>query len=194
MRLFHFSDEPDIDIFNPRPIRVHVDRPPGQEWLNGSLVWATEEQYELLYLFPRECPRIVIWPTTETTKEDWHRWGVDSSEAVAFIEQSWEERFNSGSIYRYELPVDSFEEVGEVGMWVSKTSVTPLCVTRLTDLPGELQSRNIGFRVLERLTPLKNVWQSTVHASGIRLRNAQGWGTPGWNHTKPGRKFLIEGK
>jgi len=148
------------------------------------------EQHELLYLFPRECPRIVIWPFSETTPEDWLRWSGDCTKnAIAFIEQSWEERFNSGSVYRYELPVSSFEEVGELGMWVSRTSVTPLGVTRLSNLPGELQSRNIGLRVMERLVPLKNIWMSSVHASGVRLRNAQGWGKPGWNHTKPGRKF-----
>ncbi|KQN46868.1 hypothetical protein ASE93_12205 [Serratia sp. Leaf50] len=91
MRFFHFSDEPNIDVFNPRPIRVHVDRPSGQEWLNGALVWATDEQHDLLYLFPRECPRIVIWPFSETTQEDWLRWSGDCTKnAIAFIEQSWE--------------------------------------------------------------------------------------------------------
>ncbi|WP_240343631.1 DUF6886 family protein [Erwinia persicina] len=190
LRLFHFSDEPNIDVFNPRPIRVHVDRPSGQDWLNGALVWATDEQHALLYIFPRECPRIVIWSFSETTPEDWLRWSGDCTKnAIAFIEQSWEDRFNSGSVYRYELPVSSFEEVGELGMWVSRTSVTPLGVTRLSNLPGELQLRNIGLRVMERLVPLKNIWMSSVHASGVRLRNAQGWGKPGWNHTKPGRKF-----
>ncbi|WP_374044880.1 DUF6886 family protein [uncultured Pantoea sp.] len=54
MRLFHFSDNPDISVFRPRPLRIHVDRPAGQEWLNGSLIWATDEAYELLYLFPRD--------------------------------------------------------------------------------------------------------------------------------------------
>lgn len=38
MRLFHFSDNSDITIFKPRHLSVHVDRPAGQEWLNGSLI------------------------------------------------------------------------------------------------------------------------------------------------------------
>jgi hypothetical protein len=29
--------------------------------------------------------------------------------------------------------------------------------------------------MLDDLTPLKEVWQSSLHASGIRLRNARGW-------------------
>ncbi|WP_339329380.1 DUF6886 family protein [Burkholderia multivorans] len=50
--LFHFSDDPGIAMFHPRPVRVADDRPAGQEWLNGPLVWATDEAHYLLYLFP----------------------------------------------------------------------------------------------------------------------------------------------
>lgn len=70
MRLFHISDQPDIAHFQPRPIRVPVDRPPGQDWLNGPLVWAIDELHQILYLFPRECPRIVIWATPFSTHAD----------------------------------------------------------------------------------------------------------------------------
>jgi hypothetical protein len=39
MRLFHFSDDPSINLFTPRPVRVPSSRRPGMEWLNGPLVW-----------------------------------------------------------------------------------------------------------------------------------------------------------
>jgi hypothetical protein len=42
MRLFHFSDDPAIAIFTPRPVRVPAQRAPGREWLNGTLVWAID--------------------------------------------------------------------------------------------------------------------------------------------------------
>jgi hypothetical protein len=38
-----------------------------------------------------------------------------------------------------------------------------------------LRSSGVELRVLDRLTPLRGVWDSSLHASGIRLRNAQGW-------------------
>lgn len=60
MRLFHFSEEPDIGHFEPRPVRTPAARRAGQEWLNGPLVWAIDEDHQRLYLFPRECPRIVL--------------------------------------------------------------------------------------------------------------------------------------
>jgi len=67
MRLFHFSDDPRIEVFEPRSPRVLAVRPSGQQWLNGPLVWAIDESHSILYLFPRECPRVVIWPTRQTT-------------------------------------------------------------------------------------------------------------------------------
>ena len=54
MRLFHFSDDPAIGLFTPRPVRVAVARPSGQAWLNGPLVWSIDEAHQILYLFPRE--------------------------------------------------------------------------------------------------------------------------------------------
>lgn len=184
-RLAHFSEDPDIAEFRPRPVKVAVQRPLGQEWLNGSLVWAIDEAHEILYLFPRECPRILLWPTSATTDEDRARWFPDSSlRAVAYIERAWLSRLQQTSIYRYELPIDSFEAVGEIGMWVSRTTVTPATVDQLTDLPARLEQRAVGLRTLDDLTPLKNVWESSLHASGIRLRNASGWGDPGWPHSQ----------
>ncbi|HMG50328.1 MAG TPA: hypothetical protein VK597_07005, partial [Inquilinus sp.] len=62
MRLFHFSDDPAIERFEPRPVRVPSARPAGREWLNGPLVWAIDDAHQMLYLFPRDCPRILAWP------------------------------------------------------------------------------------------------------------------------------------
>ena len=194
MRLFHFSDNPDITIFKPRPLWVHVDRPAGQEWLNGPLIWATDEVHELLYLFPRECPRIVFWSLPETSDDDFVKWlgNEPHATAIACIEQAWVSRFNSGKIYRYELPLNGFEHTGEVGMWVSRTDVIPTSLSVISNLAAELASRNIILRVMERLTPLKSIWQTSLHASGIRLRNAQDWGKPGWTHSKPGRQIIVK--
>jgi hypothetical protein len=33
----------------------------------------------------------------------------------------------------------------------------------------------VELRVMESLLPLRGVWDSSLHASGIRLRNARGW-------------------
>ena len=188
MKLFHFSDDANISVFNPRPLRVAVDRGPGREWLNGSVVWASDEAHALLYLFPRECPRIVIWPTSETTVADREAWfGDTAARAIAYVENDWLQRVKTTTVFRYLMPPDTFVDIDDVGMWVSHEAVTPLGVESLLNLPAEMASEGVELRGMHRLGPLKAVWQTTLHASGIRTRNAKEWGPAGWSHSKPGR-------
>jgi hypothetical protein len=69
-------------------------------------------------------------------------------------------------------------------MWVSRSAVSPLHAEALTDLRFHLDTQRVELRVVASLVPLKKIWQSSVHASGIRLRNAQDWGNPGWPHSR----------
>ena len=173
MRLFHFSDDPAIAVFEPRPVRTPAKRPAGQEWLNGPLVWAIDDAHSFLYFFPRECPRIVIWPTERTTLADRARWiGATSAHSVAFIEARWMERLEATTLYRYDLPLSPFASIDDVGMWVSRQAVIPLGVEAMRGLPAHLVEARVELRPVEYLLPLKAVWGSTLHASGIRLRNA----------------------
>ena len=66
MRLFHFSDDPGITRFEPRtpPHRPEIE----------PLVWAVGEDHVATYLFPRDCPRILLWLTPTTTDADRQRW------------------------------------------------------------------------------------------------------------------------
>jgi hypothetical protein len=184
MELSHFSEEPDISLFEPQPVRVPVERPIGQEWLNGPLVWAIDQPHSILYLFPRECPRILVWPTKETTLRDRQRWlGGSTASAVAYVEHRWLERIRHTNVFRYDMPTATFEPVGDVGMWVSRTSVRPSFCEMIEDLPHRLVDAGVELRTRPNLTELKSVWKSSLHASGIRLRNAIGWGAPGWPHS-----------
>ncbi len=188
MRLFHFSDNPSITEFVPRPVNTPVDRPAGQEWLNGPLVWAVSSSHDFLYMFPRECPRILLWPTTATTPQDMKTWFSDTSANVrAFVEKRWLERLQIGVIYRYEMPIEAFEEVGDVGMWVARKTIIPLRTDAISDLPTRIRDRDIDLTALDDLTGLRDVWETTLHASGIRLRNAKNWGAPGWPHSPPSK-------
>ena len=176
MRLFHFSDDPAIDHFVPRPVRVPSARPAGMDWLNGPLVWAIAEPWQGLYLFPRECPRILLAPLATTTPADRQRWLQDSpATMVAHIEAAWLERLQGAQLVRYELPAQHFDDLHDAGMWVARAAMVPLRAEVLTDLPAALAAAGVELRVMQNLTPLRDVWSSTLHASGIRLRNAVGW-------------------
>jgi hypothetical protein len=175
-RLFHFSDDPSIDVFVPRAVRVPSARPPGQEWLNGPLVWAVDEAHQATYLFPRDCPRILLWLTEDTTEADRSQWWGDRQcRMIAHVEWAWLERIRAASLYRYELPSSTFEPLEGEWMWVSREPVRPVHSRPCGSLLDALASENVELRVMESLVPMRDVWSSSLHASGIRLRNAQGW-------------------
>ena len=177
MRLLHFSDDPSIAVFEPRPVRTPSARPPGQDWLNGPLVWAIEEARRALYLFPRDCPRIVMWATPETTAADRERWFAGSAaQVLAYVEWDWLERLRAAELACYDLPPDRFESLEDAGMWVSRLAVRPLAAEQITDLPAALRAAGVELRVSETLAHLRGAWETSLHVSGARLRNARARG------------------
>jgi hypothetical protein len=176
MRLFHFSDDPAIVLFTPRPVRVPSERRPGREWLNGPLVWAIDDVHQPMYLFPRDCPRILLWSKADSSEADRERWfGGSDCRVIAHVEWAWFDRLCTASIHRYELPAEPFESLDDAGMYVARTPVEPVAVDTLCDLPSVMREQGVELRVMDSLTPLREVWGTTLHASGIRLRNARAW-------------------
>lgn len=175
-RLFHFSDDPHIETFTPRPVRVPSPRAVGHEWLNGPLVWAVSEERQATYLFPRDCPRILLWPTPSTTTADLARWwGERTCRMIAHVEWRRLDSLRQAGLFRYELPTDGFECVESDWMWVARDPVTPIHVEPCGDLLAALAAQGVELRVMASLVPLREVWSTTLHASGIRLRHAAGW-------------------
>jgi hypothetical protein len=94
---------------------------------------------------------------------------------LAHVEAAWLERLRNTTLYRYGFDPDPFESIEDVGMWVARSAVTPTSVEAITDLPAALAAADVELIVLPNLLPLKGVWDSTLFASGTRLRNAAGW-------------------
>jgi hypothetical protein len=175
-RLFHFSEDPSIHVFVPRPVRVPSARPPGQEWLNGPLVWAVDEARQATYLFPRDCPRILLWLTEHTTDADRSQWWGDRHcRMIAHVEWDWMARILAARLYRYELSASTFEPLEGGWMWVTKEPVRPVDSQPCGNLLDALAAANVELRVMESLVPMRNVWSTSLHVSGIRLRNARNW-------------------
>jgi hypothetical protein len=176
LRLFHFSEVGTIKTFVPKPVDVPSTRPSGQEWLNGPLNWAVDETRQASYLFPRDCPRILVWPTSTTNdavREEWFD-GRDFA-MVAYVESSWFERIQRQVLFRYEMPTESFRATEDEWMWVSRNTVVPSDVRRIDDLTSALEEECVDVRVVRSLASLRGLWESTLHVSGIRLRNASDW-------------------
>jgi len=176
-RLFHFSEDGAIERFMPRPVRRPAARPPGRDWLNGPLVWAIDEDWQALYLFPRDCPRIVLRPLPTTSAADLaYWWGSRESRMIAHIEWAWFERLKTTRLFRYTLPAATFEDLHDHGAHVGREAVEPEAVEVIDDLPAALAAEGVELRLMPSLHPLRGVWDTTLHASGLRLRNVQG----GW--------------
>lgn len=177
MQLFHFSDSGEIKTFVPRPVQTPSKRTAGNEWMNDPLVWAVDERHQPVYLFPRDCPRIVMWPTEATSHIDRERWMGDGNAAmVAHVEWDWLDRIRAWRLYRYEFSMDGFESVqGDEWMWVSRRTQIPCSVTEISDLLQALAAANVELRFVSSLAHLRTAWNSTMHVSGIRLRNARSW-------------------
>jgi len=168
-RLFHFSEDPRIELFVPRSPLHRPGVPP--------MVWTVDEERAWTYLFPRDCPRVLLWPEPATTGTDLDRWfGGRNGARIACIEWTWLETLANAAIFRYELDPAGFHPVqGDPWMWVSAQSHRPREVQRLARLLDELESEGVELRVMPSLAPLQGAWEHSFHVSGIRLRNAAGW-------------------
>ena len=174
-RLYHFSDDPNIERFVPRSL-PGVQRSRGREWLNGPLVWAIDDWHQPMYLFPRNCPRILLWRLPASTAEDIDaHFGRSQARMLAHIEADRLDELKRATLYHYELPRDSFEDLDDAGMWVSSETVEPLDCSTFDHLDERLREADVELRTLPTLEPLKGIWDTTLHASGIRLRYAVGF-------------------
>lgn len=167
-RLFHFSEDPAIEVFVPRTPDHRPDIEP--------FVWTVDQERAWTYLFPRDCPRVLLWATPDTTPPDAARWLGDPAQRIACIEWRWLERMRTTPVYRYEMEPARFRPLeNDEWMWVSRETERPLAVEPMGDLVEALGAEGVELRLMPSLAPLFGAWESTIHFSGIRLRNAVGW-------------------
>jgi hypothetical protein len=161
--LFHVSEEPGIERFEPRP----------SPYADGPVVWAIDADHLRNYLLPRECPRVTYAAGPETTAADVERF-LGSSRAVIAVESAWLERLRSCRLYCYHLPPETFACFDEcAGYFVSRRPVVPTQVQVVDDLLAALLGRGVELRFVPNLWPLRDaVVSSTLRFSIIRMRSA----------------------
>ena len=168
--LFHVSEEPGIQTFEPRP----------SEYTAEPVVWAIDETRLRNYLVPRDCPRVTYYAGPDTSAEDVERF-LGSSRVVVAVESGWYERVRSCRLYCYHMPQDTFECLDEcAGYFVSRETVVPARVEIIDDPIAEMLKRGVEVRFLPDLWPLRDaVVQSSLQFSIIRMRNATPVAAPG---------------
>jgi hypothetical protein len=169
VRLFHFSEDPNIQTFVPRSPEKRPEVKP--------MVWAVDEERAWTYLFPRDCPRILLWPTQDTTEADLERWfGGNPRARIACMEWRWLPAMHSTVLYRYEFDPAPFRPLADdPWMLVCLEEVRPVRVAPAGDLVDALVAEDVEMRLMPSLAPLFGAWEHSFHFSGIRLRNAVGW-------------------
>ena len=170
MRLFHVSEEADIEVFHPRtPTRNDLDKKIG-------LVWAIDEERLPNFLTPRDCPRVTYHIGKNTSECDKNKFFTSSSaKQVVIIENNWFDKMKTTTLYLYEFDIADFELQDEIaGYYVSKTSQVPIDKHQVSDLFLELIKRNVEIRITDNLWKIADeVKASTLNWSLCRMNNAK---------------------
>ena len=164
--LHHFSEDPTIRRFVP-----HV---PASNPTQAPAVWAIDTAHAPLYWFPRDCPRVTVWPRDESERPAFEeRFGTTAPRLHA-VEAAWLERMRTVDLYRYDLPATTFLRWEEAsGQWISRVEVVPSTVEPVGDLLALHEQAGIELRVVESLWPLRELavsdeWDFSI----VRMRNA----------------------
>lgn len=121
MRLFHVSEEPDIEVFEPRiPDRDDMDK-------NVGIAWAIDEERLPNFLTPRNCPRVTYHLNSKTSNSDKEKFfSSPSVKHAVVIEGKWFDTMRSTTLYIYEFDTESFVlQDSNAGYYVSKSSQKP---------------------------------------------------------------------
>ena len=170
-RLFHVSEEPGIEIFEPRP------SPSFFAGIKGDVVFAIGERLLHNYLLPRDCPRVTYYQTENTTIADKEKFfGESKADFVVIVESNWYERIKNTALYCYELPGNDFTLLDECSAYhISYQPAIPVKIRTITDIMAELLNRNVELRFTPSLITIADaVSKSTLNFSIIRMRNARG--------------------
>ena len=125
--LYHFSEDPYISRFVPHVPLTNPSHAPA--------VWAIDAAHAPLYWFPRDCPRVTIWPRSAHDQPDFQVRLTTAATRVHAIESVWLERMRDAVIYRYEFEAEGFVPWADAdGQWISDREVVPIRVTPVSDL------------------------------------------------------------
>lgn len=161
--LFHISETPGIDIFEPR-VPDSGGRP---------VVWAISGDRIQNYLLPRDCPRVTFYAGAESSPSDIDAF-LGCGGSVVAVELGWLTRIREATLYCYHLPEESFKCIDEcAGYFTTGEPVAPVKVEVIDDILLEFADRGVEIRMLNDLWCLHDaIASSTLAFSMIRMRNA----------------------
>jgi hypothetical protein len=165
--LYHFSEDPNIEQFIPHVPRTNPS--------HAAAVWAIDEERAPLYWFPRDCPRVAIFPKGPAQLAAFQEMFTTSASRVHAIESAWLDRMREATVYRYEFDAAGFIPWEPAnGQWISDREVTPISVSPVGDLLDAHVTASIELRLVPSLWPLHDIArQDDFDFSIVRMHNAQ---------------------
>ena len=165
--LYHFSEDSSIERFVP-----HV---PATNPTHRAAVWAIDREHAPLYWFPRDCPRVAIWPYDDSGLEAFRSRFTTTARRLHAIESGWLGRMRAATVYRYEFDANGFVPWEAAnGQWVCEHEVRPASVTAVGDLIAAHAEAAIELRVTPSLWPLRDLAVGgEFDFSIVRMHNAQ---------------------
>ncbi|TBL76002.1 DUF6886 family protein [Paenibacillus thalictri] len=156
MYLYHFSEEPNIEVFVPRVKANRQNMPP--------VVWAIDREHEFTFYFPRNCPRIVYTRSEGLSERDEALFfGSSRSDKIVTVETGWYKAISETTMYRYMFPAESFKLFDETaGYYISEQTIKPLQVDAISNLIEKLTAMNIELRFTPNLNPLREAILQSV--------------------------------
>jgi hypothetical protein len=164
--LFHFSEDPTSERFVP-----HV---PATNPTQEPAVWAIDAEHAPLYWFPRDCPRVTVWPRNDEERPEFEAVFATRASRLHIIETAWLDHMRRVVLYRYELPATTFRRWEEAsGQWVSTVDVVPDSVRPVGDLIAAHERAGIELRVVDSLRSVRDqavsdAWDFSI----VRMANA----------------------
>lgn len=168
IRLFHISEDPTIQSFEPRPANTTT-------WpqLTRQYVWVVSDEMVHNYFSPRNCPRVcwMIGPKTTQAEKDRFRC-VGDQRAIIAVEHSWKEHITACKLYQYEFSPRNFYPIDYcAGYYISEQVEIPIAVTTLEQPLELLTERGIRIEFHEDLEPIRQMTaHSTYRFSNIRMK------------------------
>lgn len=170
MRIFHVSEENNIQVFHPRlPNREDLDPTKG-------LVWAIEDRCLPNFLTPRNCPRVCYHVGPNTSEVDKQTYlSSKSCSHVVVIENKWFKTMKNTKLYLYEFDTKQFTLQDEnAGYYVSETAQIPIAKWEVVDIFQEQFTRNVELRLVNNLWDIwDEIQDTTFHWSMCRMQFAQ---------------------
>lgn len=134
------------------------------------VVWAIDDEHQFTFLFPRNCPRIVYTKSSHITEQDYIKFfGTTNADIVITVETSWYRAMMNTTLYRYELPTDSFTLFDDIaGYYISYEEVTPYHMIPIKNAIEQLMEMNIEVRFTPDLRKVRTeLLQSSISDFGI---------------------------